>query len=391
MRGDRIPSRIKEVTDRTTGRKLLQLTDGGINTHLYFTENSFSCDGKAIYYLSDAVSPDHVSQIYHMNLETGVSTQLTEEPQSVKNPTKTPDDHLLAYRVGGAVKVMDLRTWGIRTVYQETNPHEYLGQVNINRDQTLLGFTRNEFFLGTTLEGANYSGFFERYVDCKDGRVTVVDLASGRHRDVFRDTCQVAHFQFSPLDPNLAMFCHEGPWNFIHQRIWLLDIQNRQVWPCFRQGPDDCVGHEFWTHDGHIFFDNRRKGHDGTISSDKTQVVTAIQQDAQNGEIPYFGIADTTGTVIRTFPMPYYCNHYHANADCSLFVGDAVEDIVLIHPERKGDEQIEILASHHTTWKYHWTHCHPCFSYQGDKILYAAGKDDHTADLYLIPDVGRRS
>ena len=126
-------------------------------------------------------------------------------------------------------------------------------------------------------------------------------------RQVWRDTNWLSHFQFSPDNPSIAMFCHEGPWNCVNQRIWLINMDNGDVWPCFRQGEDDCVGHEFWTGDGMIVFDNRGAGHDGTISSDRTQVFTP---PSSGGRQPYFGIADKTGQVQRTVPMPFYCNHY---------------------------------------------------------------------------------
>lgn len=85
--------------------------------------------------------------------------------------------------------------------------------------------------------------------------------------------------------------------------------------------------------------------------------------------------------------VPFYCNHYHANSDNTVFVGDAVEDLLLIHPEEKGDRQLTVLARHNTTWKYHWTHCHPTFSWQDDKILYAAATDDSHGNLFLIEDI----
>ena len=66
------------------------------------------------------------------------------------------------------------------------------------------------------------------------------------------------------------MFCHEGPWNLVQQRIWILDIAAGDAIPCYRQQQDDSIGHEFWTRDGLIFFDDRMAGHDGTITVSKT-------------------------------------------------------------------------------------------------------------------------
>ena len=84
--------------------------------------------------------------------------------------------------------------------------------------------------------------------------------------------------------------------------------------------------------------------------------------------------------------MPFYCNHYMGNGDGTLFVGDGVEDVVLIRPAQdgRGEAEIRTLASHHTTWKYQRSHCHPTFSWDGRKILYAADRDDMHCNLYMV-------
>ncbi len=109
----------------------------------------------------------------------------------------------------------------------------------------------------------------------KDGRVTAAYTDGSGWFDVYKDTHQLGHFQFSPDDPTLGTFCHEGPWNLVTQRIWYLDFVSREAKPCFRQGEIDAIGHEFWTQDGLIFFDDRGPGHDGTITSDRTQAVVS--------------------------------------------------------------------------------------------------------------------
>ena len=114
------------------------------------------------------------------------------------------------------------------------------------------------------------------------------------------------------------------------QRIWLLDFAAREACPCFRQTEEDSVGHEFWTQDGYIFFDDRGPGHDGTITSDRTQAVAKDVQVNQNAMIPFVGLADRKGNVVKRIDMPFYCNHYHANPDNTVLVGDDVDDLVLV-------------------------------------------------------------
>jgi oligogalacturonide lyase len=232
-----------------------------------------------------------------------------------------------------------------------------------------VAFCRNETV--DVRRGPNYAGFKDRYYLVKDGRITLAYLDGSGWFDVFKDTHQLGHFQFCPDDSTLATFCHEGPWHLVTQRIWILDFVSHEVRPCFRQGENDSVGHEFWTQDGYIFFDNRGPGHDGTITSDRTQAVATHVAVKQSEAIPFVGLIDRYGNVIRRIDMPYYCNHYHANPDNTILVGDDVDDLVLI--DISGEEvQLEILCTHRTSWHTSTTHCHPTWSWDGSRILYAS-------------------
>lgn len=380
MIGTKYPSEMRTYIDPKTGHLVTQLTQNGQNFHMYFTDNSFDIKGNDIYFLSNRGYEGEIYNIFHMNLNSGDMTQLTDEPAGVvfNTITKTPDSQLIAYKTGNCLKVLNSQTGSIRTIYED-NVMKF-GNIHISPDKKMIGFCRNERADVLPDTGPNYSGFKERMFAIKDGRVSVIGLDGTGFRDVWRDTHQLSHFQFSPDDSRIAMFCHEGPWNYVHQRIWILNMETSEVIPCFRQGEDDCVGHEFWTRDGNVLFDNRRAGHDGTISSDKTQVVT---KEADSGQIPYFGFADKKGEVLKKIEMPFYCNHYHANNDSTLFVGDGVEDIVLIRI-KDGQAQLTTLTNHNTTWKYQRSHCHPTFSWDGRKILYAADTDEMHCNLFLV-------
>jgi oligogalacturonide lyase len=142
------------------------------------------------------------------------------------------------------------------------------------------------------------------------------------------------------------------------------------------------VGHEFWTQDGYIFFDNRGPGHDGTITSDRTQAVATNVPVNQNAMIPFVGLADRKGNVVKRIDMPFYCNHYHANPDNTLLVGDDVDDLVLI--DISGQEaKLQPLCNHKTSWHTQSAHCHPTWSWDGSRILYASDYGGKV-NLYLV-------
>jgi oligogalacturonide lyase len=261
-------------------------------------------------------------------------------------------------------------------IFEESGAYKFSAPF-ISPDKEWVGLPRNENT--ETLRGPNYQGFKEAFYAVKRALITLVRLDGSRAIDVFEDTHYLGHFQFAPDDSNLAMYCHEGPWNLVQQRIWLLDTAAGHVKPCFRQGESDCVGHEFWTRDGLIFFDNRGPGHDGTITSQRNQATIPDPEDVTGA---YIGIAGKDGEVLRTIPMPHYCNHYHANNNNTLLVGDEVDDLVLIDISQ-GKAILKKLCHHGTSWYNNVSHCHPTFNWEADRILFTSDREGKL-NLYLV-------
>ncbi len=341
------PSEIKQSVDPKTGRNVWQLTSQFNNYHLYFSENSFDSAKNEIIFLSDRASgvdkaphewPEY--QIFRMDLDTGVMTQLTDEPGGIGSATKTPDSSLIVFTsgrdaiTGSRIRKLETATGEVTTVYEETGPYS-VGMPSIAPNKRYIAFGRNEKV--DVARGPNYTGFKESFYRVKDGRITVAYLDGSEAFDIFKDTHWVGHFQFCPDDPTIATYCHEGPWNLVTQRIWILDFVSRTARPCFRQEEYDSIGHEFWTQNGLIFFDDRGPGHDGTITSDRTQAVATEVAVNQNDMVPFVvGSGRPQRQDRRRIEMPYYCNHYHSNPDNTILVGDDVDDLVLIvSPGRK--------------------------------------------------------
>lgn len=386
MTGQKWQSEIREFNDEKTGRTIRQLTSKGNNVHLYFTENSFDVQKDEIIFRSDRASGEerkpHENPLYNlfrMDLGSGQIEQLTDEGQAIESVTKTADSRIVVYVSGNQVKKLDTETGKVSVVYSETEGYT-LGAPSISRNRRYIAFCRNEDVKVTG--GPNYAGFKERYYLVKDGRITLAYLDGSGWFDVFKDTHQVGHFQFCPDDSTLGTYCHEGPWNLVTQRIWILDFVAREARPCFRQQEHDSIGHEFWTQDGYIFFDNRGPGHDGTITSDRTQAVATEVAVKQSEMIPFVGLADRYGNVVGRIDMPYYCNHYHANPENTILVGDDVDDLVLIDISGQKAE-LEVLCNHKTSWHTQSSHCHPTWSWDGKRILYASDAGGRV-NLYLL-------
>jgi oligogalacturonide lyase len=78
-----------------------------------------------------------------------------------------------------------------------------------------------------------------------------VDLHTGETKQLLQhSTDWLNHLLFSPSDPSLLMYCHEGPWHKV-ERIWTIrtdGMQNSLIHK--RSMAMEIAGHEFWSHDG---------------------------------------------------------------------------------------------------------------------------------------------
>jgi oligogalacturonide lyase len=387
MIGQKWESEIHTYKDEKTGRKVKKLTSHFNNIHLYFTENSFVLDKNEILFYSDRAknkSSDTDGKpafnLFSMNLDSGEILQLSEDNDQLDNITKTPDSEIIVYLINNKkIKLINTVTGKNLIIYEEKGNYR-LSNPSISQNKEYLAFCRNEDV--NIKRGPNYAGFKDSYYNIKDGRITLLNLASLESYDIYRDTHWINHFQFCPTNSSLGIFCHEGPWNLVTQRMWLINFISHEITPCFRQNENDSVGHEFWTNDGAIFFDNRGPGHDGTITSKRTQAVATDIGIKENIITPYIGLIDTKGNLIKKMDMPYYCNHYHSNPHNTKLVGDDVEDLVLI--DISGDKaKLEVLCSHKTSWLTKRSHCHPTWSWDGRKILYASDNGGNI-NLYLV-------
>lgn len=388
--GKQFPSEMETYIDKKSGRKITKLTKTGDNYHFYFTENSFSAgDKEIIYHHSDIPFNEKGAfiNLFAMDLETGVRTQLTDFAGCFKEIkfgciTKSIDSKMIIFIGDEDLYRFDRDTLSHTLLYKTPADFELTG-ISISHDNRYVAITmREKVTYDREFATSNYDGFAEHFYGTKRGRIVILTIDGLDSEVVLQDTHDINHIQFAPDTNEYLTYCHEGPWNLVGQRIWLFNTITRRVRPCYRQGARDSVGHEFWTRDGLVFFDNRGEGHDGSITVNKTQAT--VMEKGGEDTIPTVGFVDKHGKIVRELELPYYCNHYHANADNTLLVGDAVNDIVLIDIS-KDKLNIEILCEHNTSWLSHNTHCHPTWSWSNDKILFASDRDRQgCAQLYLI-------
>jgi oligogalacturonide lyase len=130
-----------------------------------------------------------------------------------------------------------------------------------------------------------------------------VDIKTGAVKKFHPATDWLNHVQFSPTDPNLIMFCHEGPWHDV-DRVWTIRTDGTGL----RKIHSRTMAMEIW---GHEFFNP-----DGKI----------IWFDLQTPKYKVFwlaGVVLETGEEIRyRVAREHWSVHFNVSPDGKLFAGD---------------------------------------------------------------------
>lgn len=130
-----------------------------------------------------------------------------------------------------------------------------------------------------------------------------INIKTGEIKTFNHSTDWQNHVQFSPTDPNLIMFCHEGPWHKV-DRIWTIRTDGTGLRKIHTRTMDmEIAGHEFFNPDGKI-----------------------IWYDLQTPKGKEFWLA---GAVLATdekirykVPRDQWSVHYNVSPDGKLFAGD---------------------------------------------------------------------
>ena len=83
----------------------------------------------------------------------------------------------------------------------------------------------------------------------------VMEVKTGSIKTILKSTDWLNHLLFSPTDPSLLMYCHEGPWHKV-DRIWTIRTDGSENRLIHKRTIAKIAGHEFWSKDGQaIWYD----------------------------------------------------------------------------------------------------------------------------------------
>lgn len=253
--------------DPDTGHRVIRLTREPGSDSFYFNYNGYTPDGKKMAYST----PNGISVL---NLETMEAKQLVAGPtKTIIVGHKTPN--LYYTRATG-----DKFFFTLWCVNLDTGENRKIADLprrasvtTINADETLGAGT---FIEGDANAGGAYDGTVPlgRMTDTNLGEpenkgelmarrlaaklpVTMftIDLRTGKIKKLLKHRIDwLNHLQFSPTDPALLMYCHEGSWQMV-DRIWTIRTDGSHNQLIHRRTMEnEIAGHEWWGADGQTVF-----------------------------------------------------------------------------------------------------------------------------------------
>jgi oligogalacturonide lyase len=295
-----------EWVEPATGHRVIRLSRDAGTSSLYFHQNAFTADGDKLV----VTTRDGLATI---SLKTRAVEPIVEGRAG--NVVVGKKTRQVFYTKAGTVYATHLDTKATREIAQL--PPEMRGAgFALNADETLLA--------GSYVEGGGQrsappadgtpppagrraggrdASLEARWAARRPMRLYTVSIATGEVKTFHPCTDWLNHVQFSPTDPTLLMFCHEGPWHKL-DRIWTIRTDGtglKLMHP--RTVPNEIAGHEFFGPDGKM-----------------------IWYDLQTPRSQQFwlaGVNVATGERLR-YPVErsQWSVHYNVSPDGKLFAGD---------------------------------------------------------------------
>jgi oligogalacturonide lyase len=321
----------KSWTDPDTGHRVIRVTDEPGSASLYFNVNSCTPDGKNMVYTAGG-------GIRVLDLTTFQTRPLVPAPARViEVGHKTPTVY---YTKPGADR-------GVATLYAtniDTGETRRIADVppranlsTINADETLgagtfeendpaaatrttpaappmAAVSENEVAKrGQVLEAAvaKVNMMDRRLAEKRPMTMFTLDLRTGAMTHILEhSTDWLNHLQFSPTDPTLLMYCHEGTWWKV-DRIWTIRADGSHNTLVHKRTMGlEAVGHEAWSPDGKtIWYEIRFPwGVDHFTGS----------YNVETGERSWYHVDINAWSI-----------HYSQTADGRLFCGDGGSNTVV--------------------------------------------------------------
>ena len=245
------PTLRDEWVDPDTGHRVVRLSRlPGRSTSFYFHQNAFTREGDKMVFENTALGA--ATRLFALDWATRKAEPITDP--GARNAFVGPHSRKVYYQRRGAVYATHLDTRETKLIGQLPR---FGGASTVNADETMLAGTCVEPGAPSLDTSGPKSGSFDKIFEAKRPQLLyTIETATGKTNVFYRYEGWLNHLQFSPADPGLLMFCHEGPWHKL-DRIWVIRTDGTGLRLVHRRSiPMEIAGHEFWSPDGRtIWFD----------------------------------------------------------------------------------------------------------------------------------------
>jgi oligogalacturonide lyase len=237
-----------EWIDSATGHVVIKLSRiEGKSNSFYFHNNPF-IGNQMVFYNSGAAG----RQIWTVDLNTLKTNQITSQPSPMNGEIVGRKTKQVYYQIKDSVFATNIETKKTSLLF--VFPADFKSTVTtINADETMMAGrysdgTKEKEILKEFPEKSQY---FNRIFDARiPNTLFTINLKTGVLKKIHTDSTWLGHVQFSPTDPNLLMFCHEGPWHKV-DRIWTINTASGEVKLMHKRSIDmEIAGHEWFAPDG---------------------------------------------------------------------------------------------------------------------------------------------
>ena len=382
--GNKMPN---EWIDESTGHKIIRLTRrAGNNMSFYFHNPPFAGD-KMIFYGTDFLItnkndsvkqetgniPASNKQLYSVDLKNLKVDQLTFQSSPMNGEIVAPKGRLVYYQIKDSVFSTSIENKETKLVY--VFPADFKANITtLNSNETLLaGAWSSDKEKEIFRKNPGKSSYFELIYEAREPRTLfTLDVKTGELKKIFTDSAWLNHVQFSNTQPDILMFCHEGPWHKV-DRIWTINIKTREVKLMHKRSMNmEIAGHEWFAPDGKtIWFD---------LQMPRSVTFYVAGVDVQTGQERKYAITRDEWSI-----------HFNTSPDQKLFAGDGGDSgqvarakngrwIYLFTPD--GDslrsEKLVDMKNHNYRLE---PNIH--FSPDGKWIIFRANFEGHT-DVYAV-------
>jgi len=312
-----------EFKDSDTGARILLLSKnpGTPSGVIYFTQGCITPDSRyALVRDLDAAAGHTAGLMYRYDFKTGEVVKLTD--LMTKNQVMVPKSGNLYFTSDNDRAIYVTNIFDLKTRKVADMPAEIIcsGGLTVNSDETVVVGTgtlaaehKNDPILTTAPNhGPAFNDTFARH---DTNLLIAADIKTGKFTELHRINTWLGHTQFSPTDPTLLMYCHEGPWDQV-DRIWTMRIDNRVPQLVLKRTEvNEIAGHEFWSTDGSaVWYDHNFRN---------TPTKHYLEgKNLSTGAITQYPITPPFGSI-----------HYTQSPDGKFFVCDG--GTVRGHPEQQ--------------------------------------------------------